>query len=106
MAQGAAIAIAMGIVISRPRRQPNIFATSIRFKWSYYVAIRLIQHEVYHLALEYVSWQLQVHGVKMGYHTCVKVVQVLLHYIARGSYYHQLGRAEGIAKSTVIDSKN
>ena len=102
MAHGAAVAIATGIVMNRPRRKANIFRQAYITNEEDFIAMRLARHEVHQLALEYVRWHIQVHGVKMGYHTSVKRMKVFLHYIARGSYYHQLGRAEGIAKSTVI----
>lgn len=99
MAYGAAVAVAMGIVVNRPRRTPNIFRQTYITNEDDCLSLRLQRNEVHQLVLEYVRWHLRVHGVKMGYHTSVKRVQVFLHYIARGSYYHQLGRAEGMAKS-------
>jgi hypothetical protein len=101
MAHGAAIAIAIGIVINRRRRQ-NVFRQGYITEEDDYLALRLKRHEVHELALEYMRWCLQAHGVKMGYYTSIKRMKVFLHYIARGSYYHQLGRAEGIAMSTTM----
>ena len=76
MAHGAAVAIAMGIVINRPRRKPNIFRQAYITIQEDFVALRLTRHEVHQLALEYVKWHTQVHGVKMGYHTSVKRVKI------------------------------
>ena len=101
MAHGAAIGIAMGIVLIRPRR-PNIFRQACVNDEDEYLSLRLKRHEVHQLALEYVRWRLQAHGVRMNYYTSVKRMKVFLHYIAKGSSYHQLGRVEGIVKSTCI----
>ena len=98
----AHVAIAMGIVLNRPRRKLNIYRQAYVTNEEDFAALRLDQHEVHQLALEYVRRHVHVHGSRMGYHTSIKRMKVFLHYIARGSYYHQLGRAEGIAKSTVI----
>ena len=97
----AGIAIALGIVNNR-RRGRNIFRQGYITEEDDYIALRLNRHEVHELALEYVRWRLHAHGIKMGYHTSVKRVKVFLHYLARGSYYHQLGRAEGVAMSTIM----
>jgi len=58
MAQGTAIAIAVGIVINRPRRQPNNFRQVYVSNEVDYVAIRLNRPEEHQIALEYVRWQL------------------------------------------------
>jgi hypothetical protein len=98
----AAVGIAAGIVINRRRRSHNIFRQAYVSDENDYLALRLQGQEVHELALEYIRWKLLAHGAKMRYHTSLKRVKVFLHYIARGDYYHQLGRAEGIAKSTTM----
>ena len=62
MAHGAAIGIAMGIVVIRPRRQ-NIFRQAYISDEDDYLALRLRRHEIHQLALEYVKWRLQAYGV-------------------------------------------
>jgi hypothetical protein len=49
MAQGVAIAVAMGIVINRPRRKPNIFRQAYVSNEVDYAAMRLNQHELHQL---------------------------------------------------------
>jgi hypothetical protein len=102
MAHGAAVAIGLGLVINRRRRKQNAFRQGYITEEDDYLALRLKRHEVHEIALEYVRWRQQVHGVKMAYYTSLKRIKVFLHYIARGGYYHQLGRAEGIAMTTTM----
>ena len=97
----AGIAIALGIVINR-RRGRNIIRKGCISEKDSFRALRLNRHEVHELALEYVRWRLHAQGIKMAYHTSFKRVEVFMHYLARGGYYHQLGRAEGVAMSTAM----
>ena len=105
----AAVAIAAGVLRlnnGNNRRAPNHDRESCSTTEDDYFALRLRQNEVHVLALEYVAWRRQS-GVKTQYHTALKRVKVFLHYLARGGYYHQLGRSEGLSESgTMVQLHN
>ena len=66
--------------MNRPRRKANIFRQAYITNEEDFVAMRLARHEVHQLALEYVRWHIQVHGVKMGYHTSFYIIYYILLY--------------------------
>jgi len=65
-----------------------------------FTSVRLTTPQIHIQATEYGIWRRQNELVESSRITCEKRIRLFLHYIARGGYYHQIGRAEGIAKST------
>jgi hypothetical protein len=104
MAMFGAIAIAAGALEPiRARRAPNRNRISCESAVEdEYKALRLRQHEVQALAYEYAAWREQTEGVRMRVYYSLKRMKIFLLYLARGGYYHQLGRAEGISECTTM----
>ena len=73
-----------------------------------FCSLRLTTPQIHLLVTEYGVygvWWRQNEMVDSSQLACEKRIRVFLHYIARGGYYHQIGRAEGIAndaKSTAF----
>ena len=103
MAMYAAVGIAAGVLNPNHNRRANNIRRVGYFSDEHEcLSLRLNPNEVHSLAVEYVNWRRQTNGVRMSYHTSMKMMKVFLHYLARGGYYHQLGRAEGVAECTVM----
>jgi len=97
------IAIAAGVVnINNTRRGPNCERQGCASTEDQWLSLRLTRVQLHTLALEYMDWIRQTTGVRMAYYTSERRVTVFLHYLARGGYYHQIGRAEGLALCTVM----
>ena len=91
------IAIAAGAVnMNNNRRGPNCERQGCASTEDQWLSLRLTHVQLHTLALEYMAWRRQTTGVRMQYHTSERRVTVFLHYLARGGYYHQIGRAEGL----------
>ena len=96
-------AIFFGIVNNRRRpRGPNVNRMSCQSAENSQLYTRLGRQDVNALALEYKRWRSQADGVTMTYHNSLKRMEVFLQYLAKGGYYHQIGRTEGIAESTAM----
>jgi hypothetical protein len=103
MVMYAAVGIAVGVLNPhRNRRANNAVRNGCLSSENERLALRLQPYEVHTLAIEFVNWPLQSAGRHTSYHTSLKMMKVFLHYLARGGYYHQLGRSEGIAESTAM----
>lgn len=100
MALGVAIAIAAG-ALNNVRRGPNRLREGCVSGEDDFHALRLRQAEVHAVAKEYVQWRRQ-DGTNVKYHSGERRVKVFLHYLAKGGYYRQLGRAEGLSESATM----
>jgi len=99
----AMFAVAFGAINNRRRpRGPNVNRTPCVSGEDSRRATRLSVQEIDMLTHEYVRWRDQREGVRMRYLSALKRVEVYLHYLAKGGYYHQVGRSEGIAESTAM----
>ena len=63
-----------------------------------YLSSRLSEQQIQTLAREFAEW-LDRRGVRTSLGTSNKRVKLFALYLARGGYYHQLGRAEGLSLS-------
>ena len=85
------------------RRNPNLARTGCGWNEDVYLPSQLSeQHKQPHseqqiqmIAREFTEWQGR-RGVKTCRGTC-KQVKLFVLYLARGGYYHQLSRAEGLS---------
>lgn len=99
MALLAAAAVAAGIlppVIRRRRRAGNKIRHACDSTEDVYLSSRLTQDQIQQLATEFCQWR-AVHGVMTGWCYGERRVKLFVHYLARGGYYHQCGRAEGLS---------
>lgn len=96
----AAVALAAGVLHgnNNNRRAQNHKREGCETTENDYFSMRVVAHESRSVATEYVAWRRRA-GVKAQYHASLKRVKVFLHYLARGGYYHQLGRSEGLSES-------
>jgi hypothetical protein len=97
------VAIAAGAInINRIRRGPNCVREAAVSSENIYDSLRLHPHQITTLAWEYTQWRRQKDGVAARYHNSVNRMTTFLHYLARGGYYHQLGRTEGLSASATF----
>ena len=61
--------------------------------------MHLSARQIHQPPLEYIRWHRQVDGADVRYYISTEHVKLFLHYLARGGYYHQVARAEGLAES-------
>ena len=94
----AAVALAAGIwpLRVRRRRAANKVRSACVSTEELYISTRLTEVEVQELVTEFCQWR-GVHGVKTGRWYAERQVKLFLLYLARGGYYHQCGRAEGLS---------
>jgi len=103
MAVFFAVPIAAGVLrLNRTRRAQNCRREGCVSTEDIYLSLRLHPHEISTLAWEYVQWRRHKEGIQGRYHNGVSRVTVFLHYLARGGYYHQLGRTEGLSESATM----
>jgi len=94
----AAAAIAAGILPqARLQRAPNKKRIGCYLAEDVFFAIRLSEAKVHQLAVEYSQWRWQEEGVKTGIFYAERKLKLFLLYLARGRYYHQHARAEGLS---------
>ena len=94
----AAAAVAAGILSqARRRRAPNKERIGCDSAEDIAIAVRLSEAEVRQLVAEYVQWRWQQEGVKTGVFYAERKLKLFLLYLARGGYYHQHARAEGLS---------
>ena len=96
----AAILVANGGV--NRRRGPNIHKEGCISAESDRMSVRLHRNEVGVLAAEYARWRRQTDGVTATFWYSKHRIRVFLLYLAKGRYYRQLGRAEGLAEPTAM----
>ena len=53
--------------------------------------------QVHVLVVEFCQWRLQKEGVRTNFYFSSRRVKLFLFYLARGGYYHQFGRSEGLS---------
>jgi len=101
----AAIPAVVAVAVLRNNRvvrRPNINREGCVSYENDFCSLRLTTPQIRLLVTEYGVWRRQNEMVDSSQLTCEKRIRLFLHYIARGGYYHQIGRAEGIAKSTAF----
>jgi len=96
----AAILVANGGA-NRPRG-PNTHREGCISAESDRTSVRLDRNEVSVLAAEYSRWRRQTDGVTATVWYSEHRIRIFLLYLAKGGYYRQLGRAEGLAESTAM----
>jgi len=79
------------------QRAPNVQRKSCLSDEDEFLLSRPSARQIHQLALEYMRWRRQVDGAKVRYYTSTEHVKLFLRYLAPGGYYHQVGRAEGLA---------
>ena len=84
---------------NRLQRAPNVQRKSWLSDEDEFLSTRLSARQIHQLALEYIWWHRQVDGADVRYYISTEHVKLFLHYLARGGYYHQVARAEGLAES-------
>ena len=50
-----------------------------------------------HVLVVFYQWRLQNEGVRTNFYFSSRRVKLFLFYLARGAYYHQFGRSEGLS---------
>jgi hypothetical protein len=97
----AMIAIAAGIVHRavrrRRRRGPNLIRQGCATTERDWLALRLTDQELHTLANEFCQWRLHSEGVRTTHYFCERRMKLVLLYLARGGYFHQFGRSEGLS---------
>jgi len=96
-----AVAIAAGVLgPNRLRHVPNVHRESCLSDEDEFLSMCLSSRQFHQLALKYIWWHHQVDSANVRYYTTTEHVKLFLRYLARGGYYHQIGRAEGLAESS------
>ena len=97
------IAIAAGLINGRVRG-PNKIRVPLTSTEDIKLSLRLDQAQLNVVIAEYHQWRMQQLGNhRLQYKRSAAAMTLFLHYLARGGYFHQIGRAEGIAKTTAHD---
>ena len=94
------LAIAAGVLTNR--RAPNLLRVSCMTEEDDCLSMRLNAQQLHELSLQYMQWRRQIEGVVVKYCTSSRHMKLFLHYLARGGYYHQVGRAEGLSVSATM----
>jgi len=84
------------------RRAPNCRRVACRTTESDRTSSRLLANDIQRLAIEYRDWRLAKQQVQMKLNYSEKHIRVFLLYLAKGGYYCQLGRSEGLAECTTM----
>ena len=95
-------AVALGLANRRRARSRNVKRVACRSDEKCETYLRLQAEDVNTVTQEYMRWRNEKEGVTMIYCSVVKRVEVFLQYLAKGGYYHQIGRTDGVAESTVM----
>jgi len=93
--------VVAGAVANR-RRAPNLLRVACVNEEGEHISTRLTARQSHELALQYMQWRRQKEGVAVKSSTSIRDLHVFLRYLARGGYYHQVGRAEGISESATM----
>lgn len=103
MAYYAGVAIAANIINQhRRRRMPNVYRTGGTSLEDTYVALRLNSADIDKLIDEYNMWRRAQLGLNANYNRSSARMVAFLAYLARGGYFHQCARTEGVAKTTLM----
>lgn len=84
----------------RRPRAPNIKRVACHSDEKCKRYLRVKEADLNELTLEYMAWRNRNEGVGTTYHNAQKRIEVFLEYLAKGGYYHQVARTEGIAECT------
>jgi len=84
------------------RRAPNCRRVACRTTESDLTSARLTANDIQRLAVEYRDWRSATQQVQMKLNYSEKRIRVFLLYLAKGCYYRQLGRSEGLAECTTM----
>lgn len=95
MVFGVAV-VAAGIGPQRRPRSGNIRRVACESNEDPFLSCRLSDQQIDVLACEFAQWRL-VNGVTTGSYYANRKVKLFVQYLARGGYYHQVGRAEGLS---------
>jgi hypothetical protein len=90
----AAVVANRGFVVRR--RRPNIPRKGCESLEDAALSCRLSEENIQQLSDEFVRWQ-QTRGIATGQWYAERRVRLFLLYLARGGFYHQVGRAEGLS---------
>ena len=101
MALAAAAVVVMNGNANR-RRAPNCRREACSTTESDLTSSRLTANDIQRLAVDYRNWRLATHRVHMKFNYSEKRMRVFLLYLAKGGYYRQLGRSEGVAECTTM----
>ena len=95
----ANIAIAAGMLNRRRamRRGPNLIRHGCETNERDWLASRLTDQELHTLTNEFCQWRLRTEGVESTYYFCERRMKLFVLYLARGGYFHQFGRSEGLS---------
>ena len=98
MAMLGAVAIAAGLwpPVIRRRRAQNKRRSACQSTEDLYLSTRLNDTQIQQLVLEFCHWR-SLQGINTGLYYGDRRVKLFLLYLARGGYYHQCGRAEGLS---------
>jgi hypothetical protein len=92
---GAATVVANRGFVDR-RRRLNFSRKDCESLEDAALSYRLSEENVEQLSDEFVRWQ-QARGIATGQWYAERRVHLFLLYLARGGFYHQVGRAEGLS---------
>jgi len=96
------VVVALGLANRRHPRSHNIKRVACSSDEKCTTYLRLQEADVNTITQEYMSWRNQKERVTTTYCSAVKRMEVFLQYLAKGGYYHQIGRSEGVAESTAM----
>jgi len=98
------MALAAAVVIggTNRRRAPNCRREACISTENMQTSVRLSEIDVQLLANEYRNWRAATRHVNMRLLYSMKRIKVFLQYLAKGGYYRQVGRAEGLAECTAM----
>lgn len=103
MAYYAGVAIAANVINQNMRqRRNNVYRTGIASLEDTEVALRINSAEIDTLVDEYHLWRRAQFGINASYNRSSARMVSFLAYLARGGYFHQCARTEGVAKTTLM----
>lgn len=103
MAYYAGVAIAANVINQNMRqRRNNVYRTGIASLEDTEVALRINSAEIDTLVDEYHLWRRAQFGINASHNRSSARMVSFLAYLARGGYFHQCARTEGVAKTTLM----
>lgn len=105
MANAIAVAVAAGACGGHgqiAQRSQNKDRAPLTSNEDIRLALRLSDHQIDLLKCEYNAWRQNKFGISPTVDRSEVRMMAFLAFLARGGYYHQVARAEGVAKSTLI----
>ena len=100
MANAIAI-VAAARYIPRLRRAQNKIRIPMESTEDIRLSLRLTEDQLNVIAMEYHRWRANRAGHPIKWSPSMTGRKIFFHYLARGGYYHQIARCEGVAKCTV-----